>query len=80
MVPTDSYIREHCAEPQFVYNFICILRGNRTPGKRFLLNISICALVKKLRYEQKKGTTTGSDKAYEPSYVAHNPYPLCLVS
>jgi hypothetical protein len=70
MVPNDRYIGEHGAKPQFVYNFIHILRGERTPGKRFLLNISICALVKKWRYEKKKGAKTEADKAYKPSYVA----------
>jgi integrase len=70
MVTNDRYIREHGAEPQFVYNFVHILHGERTPGKCFLLNIIICALVKKWRYEKKKGAKTESDKAYEPSYVA----------
>jgi hypothetical protein len=70
MVPNDRCIGEHGAQPQFVYNFVRILRGDRTPGKRFLLNISICALVKKWRYEKKKGAKTEADKAYEPSYVA----------
>jgi hypothetical protein len=70
MVPNDRYTREHGAKPQFVYNFVHILRGEQTPGKRLLLNISICALVKKWRYEKRKGAKTKADKAYEPSYVA----------
>jgi hypothetical protein len=70
MVPNDRYIREHGAKPQFVYNFVHILRGELTPGKRFLLNISICALFKKWRYEKNKGAKTKADKAYEPSYGA----------
>jgi hypothetical protein len=70
MVPKDRYIGEHFAELQFVYNLIPILRGDRTPGKHFLLNISICALVKKWRYEKKKGANIKADKAYNPLYVA----------
>jgi hypothetical protein len=76
MAPNYRYIREHGAKPQFVYNFVHILRGERTPGKRFLLNISICALVKKWRYEKKKGSKTEADKAYETSYVAQTIHTL----
>jgi uncharacterized membrane protein YhdT len=70
MVPNDRYIGEHGAKPQSVYNFLHILRGYRPPSKRFLLNISICVLVKKLKHEKEKGAVNEADKAYEPSYVA----------
>jgi hypothetical protein len=63
MVPNDCYIGEHGAEPQFVYNFIHILCDDRTPGKLFLLNISIYALVNKWKYKKKKGAKTKADKA-----------------
>jgi hypothetical protein len=70
MVQNDHYVGEHSTEPQFVYNFIHILRGDRTLGKRFLLNISICALIKKWKYDNNPGAITEADKAYETSYVA----------
>jgi hypothetical protein len=52
-----------------VLNFVEVLCGPCSPGKRYLLNMSMCALVLKWRYTNKKGAKTDADKAYESTYV-----------
>jgi hypothetical protein len=58
MVSNDRYVGEHGAELKYVLNSVHVLRGERTPGKRFLLNISICALPKKWKFKAKPGAKT----------------------
>jgi hypothetical protein len=70
MVLNDRYVDQNGAEPQFVYNCVHILCGDRTSDNHLLFNISICALVKKWKYDKKPGAVTEADKAYDPSYVA----------
>jgi hypothetical protein len=70
-IPQNSYyVGEHGEEPEYVLKFISVLRGIRTPGKRYLLNLSLCALCLKWKYANKRGATSDADKEYESSYVS----------
>jgi hypothetical protein len=44
MVHNSYYVGEHGEELKYVLKFISVLRGIRTPGKRYLVNLSLCAL------------------------------------
>jgi hypothetical protein len=44
MVQSSYYVGGDGEEPDYVLKFIWVLRGISTPGKRYLLNLSMCAL------------------------------------
>jgi hypothetical protein len=58
MVQNSYYVGEHGEEPEYVLKFISVLRGTRTPGKRYLLNLFLCALCLKWKYANKRGATS----------------------
>jgi hypothetical protein len=76
MVPNSYFVGPHGEEPEEVLNFVEVRRGPRSPGKRYLLNISMCALVLKWRYTNKKGSGTDADKAYESTCVSSSIHTL----
>jgi hypothetical protein len=44
MVKNSYYVGGHAEEPEYVLKFISVLRGLHTPDKRYLINLSMCAL------------------------------------
>jgi hypothetical protein len=70
MVQNSYYVGGHGEEPEYVLKFISVLRGIRTPGKRYLLNLSLCALCLKWKYVNKRGATSDANREYELSYVS----------
>jgi hypothetical protein len=69
MVQNSYYVGEHGEEPEYVLKFISVLRDIRTLGKRYLLNLSLCALCLKWKYANKRGAKSDVDKEYESLYV-----------
>jgi hypothetical protein len=70
MILNSYYVGPHGKEPAEVLKFGDVLRGPRSPGKRYLLNMTLCALVLKWKYTNKKVAKSDADKAYESTYVS----------
>jgi hypothetical protein len=70
IVPHSYVIGPHGEEAETVLSFAEVLRGVRSPGKRYLLNLSLCALCLKWKHVQKKGAKTEYDIVYESTYMS----------